>query len=86
MCFNVNDRLLIEYDNRIQEILQQVLTTLQDSNITEKGNTDIYNRFWASYNQVAKEYDGEFLEQNSSDMDIILLSVSYQIILEHVFG
>ncbi|KAG2062365.1 hypothetical protein BDR06DRAFT_866921, partial [Suillus hirtellus] len=56
-------------------ILQQVLTTLQDSNITEKGNTDIYNRFWASYNQVAKEYDGEFLEQNSSDMDIILLSV-----------
>ncbi|KAG1793851.1 uncharacterized protein HD556DRAFT_1206600, partial [Suillus plorans] len=35
---------------------------------------DTYNRFWASYNQAATEYDGEFLERNSSDMDIVLLS------------
>ncbi|KAG2156683.1 uncharacterized protein EDB93DRAFT_1063055, partial [Suillus bovinus] len=35
---------------------------------------DTYNRFWASYTKVAKEYDGEFLERNSSDMDIVLLS------------
>ncbi|KAG1857565.1 hypothetical protein C8R48DRAFT_607294, partial [Suillus tomentosus] len=66
-------------------ILQKILTTLEDSNITEKGNKDTYNRFWASYNQAAIECDGEFLERNSSDMDIVLLSVSYRMILEHVF-
>ncbi|KAG2118086.1 uncharacterized protein F5147DRAFT_256990 [Suillus discolor] len=64
----------LQNDYATQEILQKILTTLEDSNITEKGNKDTYNRFWASYNQAATEYDGEFLERNSSDMDIVLLS------------
>ncbi|KAG1774057.1 hypothetical protein EV702DRAFT_1048050 [Suillus placidus] len=32
------------------------------------------NKFRASYNQVVKEHDGEFLERNNSDMDIVLIS------------
>ncbi|KAG1857549.1 hypothetical protein C8R48DRAFT_543337, partial [Suillus tomentosus] len=34
---------------------------------------DERSRFWATYDQVSKEHDGEFLERNNSDMDIVLI-------------
>ncbi|KAG1754826.1 uncharacterized protein EDB91DRAFT_1029179, partial [Suillus paluster] len=34
---------------------------------------DVRSRFWATYSQVAKEHDDEFLERNNSDMDIVLI-------------
>ncbi|KAG2155626.1 hypothetical protein DEU56DRAFT_707073, partial [Suillus clintonianus] len=34
---------------------------------------DVRTRFWATYGQVAKEHDDEFLERNNSDMDIVLI-------------
>ncbi|KAG1762981.1 hypothetical protein EDD22DRAFT_747017, partial [Suillus occidentalis] len=34
---------------------------------------DVRSRFWATYDKVAKEHDGEFLERNNSDMDIVLI-------------
>ncbi|KAG2156677.1 uncharacterized protein EDB93DRAFT_926820 [Suillus bovinus] len=55
------------------ELLQQILETLQDSSIAEKGDKDERSRFWATYDQVVKEHDGEFLERNNSDMDIVLI-------------
>ncbi|KAG2156678.1 uncharacterized protein EDB93DRAFT_926754 [Suillus bovinus] len=55
------------------ELLRQILETLQYSNIAEKGDKDVRSRFWATYDQVAKEHDGEFLERNNSDMDIVLI-------------
>lgn len=57
--------------------MRQILETLQDSSIAEKGEKDVRSRFWATYDKVAKEHDGEFLERNNSDMDIVLIFVSY---------
>jgi len=72
-----NNQWLTNSNIRTQEILQEILKTLQDSNIAEKGDKDVRSRFWATYGQVAKEHDDEFLERNNSDMDIVLIFVSY---------
>lgn len=61
-----------KYDET-QELLRQILETLQDSSIAEKGEKDVRSRFWATYDKVSKEHDGEFLERNNSDMDIVLI-------------
>ncbi|KIK40242.1 hypothetical protein CY34DRAFT_60415, partial [Suillus luteus UH-Slu-Lm8-n1] len=34
---------------------------------------DNRSRFWRVYKRVAEEYDGEFLERYTSDMDIVLV-------------
>ncbi|KAG1723949.1 hypothetical protein EDB19DRAFT_1618020, partial [Suillus lakei] len=34
---------------------------------------DHRSRFWRVYKRVAEEHDGEFLEQYTSDMDIVLV-------------
>jgi hypothetical protein len=62
---------------RTEEILQDILKTLEDSTIAEKGEKDIRSRFWATYSKVATEHDDEFLERSHSDMDIVLIFVSH---------
>ncbi|KAG2158268.1 uncharacterized protein EDB93DRAFT_1046059, partial [Suillus bovinus] len=56
-------------------LLRQILETLQDSSIAEKGDKDERSRFWATYDQVVEEHDEEFLERSNSDMDILLIFV-----------
>ncbi|KAG1750101.1 hypothetical protein EDB19DRAFT_1593800, partial [Suillus lakei] len=34
---------------------------------------DNHSRFWTVYRRVAQEHDSEFLEQYTSDMDIVLV-------------
>ncbi|KAG2065862.1 hypothetical protein BDR04DRAFT_1031683, partial [Suillus decipiens] len=57
-------------------LLQQVLDTLRNSNIIEKGSNDERSRFWKVYQKVASQHDNEFLEQYDGDMDIVLTFVS----------
>ncbi|OAX42651.1 hypothetical protein K503DRAFT_316491, partial [Rhizopogon vinicolor AM-OR11-026] len=64
---------VLTQDDKTQEILQDILKTLQDSSIAEKGEKDIRSRFWATYSRVSKEHDDEFLERSNSDMDIVLI-------------
>ncbi|KAG1748113.1 hypothetical protein EDB19DRAFT_1630505 [Suillus lakei] len=53
--------------------MKDVLEVLRDSAIASKGGKDDRSRFWAVYRRVAEEHDGEFLEQYTSDMDIVLV-------------
>lgn len=55
--------------------MTQVLHVLQDSTIASKRDKDNRSRFWRVYKRVAEEYDGEFLERYTSDMDIVLVFV-----------
>ncbi|KAG2352841.1 hypothetical protein BDR07DRAFT_1288130, partial [Suillus spraguei] len=57
-------------------LLQQVLDTLRNSSIVEKGANDERSRFWKVYQKVASQHDNEFLEQYDGDMDIVLTFVS----------
>jgi len=62
---------------RLVDISQQLLDTLQSSNIVEKGAGDDRSRFWTVYKKVADEHDNEFFERHDSDMDIVLIFVSH---------
>lgn len=59
-------------DKLPEHLLQQVLDTLRNSNIIEKGSNDERSRFWEVYQKVASQHDNEFLEQYDGDMDIVL--------------
>ncbi|KAL6297936.1 hypothetical protein BKA93DRAFT_692442, partial [Sparassis latifolia] len=56
-------------------ILRDILQTLKDSTIIEPSGRDVRLRFWVSYQKLSTEYDNEFLECYSGDMDIILIFV-----------
>jgi len=62
---------------RMVNIMQQVLNTLQNSNVIEKGMSDDRSRFWTVYQKVAEEHDNEFFELHDNTMDIVLLFVSH---------
>ncbi|OJA18514.1 hypothetical protein AZE42_12141 [Rhizopogon vesiculosus] len=62
----------IKLFEQLVNISQQVLDTLRNSNIVEKGPNDHQSRFWAVYQKVAAEHDDEFFERHDNDMDIIL--------------
>ena len=66
--------------SRLVNISQQVLDTLRNSNIVEKGANDDRSRFWDVYQKLAAEYDNEFLERHDGDMDIVLIFVSRMLI------
>ncbi|EGN94789.1 hypothetical protein SERLA73DRAFT_162860 [Serpula lacrymans var. lacrymans S7.3] len=56
-------------------ILLEILETLQQSTIVNRGGKDVRSRFWTTYRTEAAEYDGEFLDKYKSDMDIVLIFV-----------
>ncbi|KAG1723780.1 uncharacterized protein EDB91DRAFT_1255516 [Suillus paluster] len=56
-----------------EQLLQQILNTLQNSNIVEKEANDERSRFWTVYQKVAAQHDNEFLEHYDGDMDIVLI-------------
>jgi hypothetical protein len=57
--------------------MKQVLDVLLDSTIASKSGKDDRSRFWGLYRRVAEEHDNEFLERYTSDMDIVLVFVSF---------
>jgi hypothetical protein len=57
--------------------MKEVLEVLKDSTIASKSGKDERSRFWGLYKRVAEEHDDEFLERYSSDMDIVLVFVSF---------
>jgi hypothetical protein len=67
---------------RLVNISQQILNTLRNSNIVEKGSSDHRSRFWAVYQKVAAERDNEFLERHDGDMDIVLIFASRSLICQ----
>jgi hypothetical protein len=66
-------------DNLLR-LLQQVLDTLRNSNIVEKGANDERSRFWTVYQKVALQHDDQFLEHYDGDMDIVLIFVSRKLV------
>jgi hypothetical protein len=57
--------------------MKQVLDVLKDSTIASRDGKDNRSRFWGLYKRVAEEHDDEFLERYNSDMDIVLVFVSF---------
>ncbi|KAG1761399.1 hypothetical protein EDD22DRAFT_779824 [Suillus occidentalis] len=57
--------------------MKEVLEVLKDSTIASKSGKDERSRFWGLYKRVAEEHDDEFLERYNSDMDIVLVFVSF---------
>ncbi|KAG1906367.1 uncharacterized protein F5891DRAFT_942306 [Suillus fuscotomentosus] len=53
--------------------MKEVLKVLQDSTIASNTGTDERFRFWRVYKRVAEEHDSKFLEQYTSDMNIVLI-------------
>jgi hypothetical protein len=57
--------------------MKEVLEALKDSTIALKSGKDERSHFWGLYTRVAEEHDDEFLERYNSDMDIVLVFVSF---------
>ena len=59
-----------------EQLLQQILHTLEKSTMEYRDETHVRTRFWTSYKNEAKEYDDEFLRKRNGDLDIVLIFVS----------
>ncbi|KAG1742134.1 hypothetical protein EDB19DRAFT_1702231 [Suillus lakei] len=49
----------------------EILDVLKRSELAEKADKDARSQFWETYEVVAEEVDGEFLERYNGDIDII---------------
>ena len=58
------------------KILQDILVTLEASQIAEPSGKDKRSRFWAKYKKVSEEYDTEFLDLHNGSIDIVPIFVS----------
>jgi len=75
-----SDQTWISIKIRTQEILRDILKVLQDSTAAQK-DEDIWSSFWSTYDRVAEAYDNKFIARSNSDMDIVLIFVSYKMAL-----
>ena len=53
---------------------------MHDSDIFPQTGKDPLSRFWSAYERVAKQHDDEFLDRQNSDMDVLLIFVSLNIL------
>ncbi|KIJ34576.1 hypothetical protein M422DRAFT_263357 [Sphaerobolus stellatus SS14] len=60
-------------NDRRQELLQEILDTLVDSESVSRRNKDPMGHFWTMYERTAKEYDEDFLEKYNTDLDSLLI-------------
>ncbi|KAG1785807.1 uncharacterized protein HD556DRAFT_1456361, partial [Suillus plorans] len=56
--------------------MREVLEVLKDSTIASKTGKDERSHFWRVYKRVAEEHDSEFLEQYTSNMNIVLIFIN----------
>lgn len=61
--------------SRVEIILQSILNTMLDSDSFSPRGKDIQSRFWSAYERMATQHDGELLDRNSNDMDVLLIFV-----------
>lgn len=54
---------------------EQIYDLRRESTIAEEHAKDVESKFWATYKEVANEYDDDFLERANDDMAIILTFV-----------
>ncbi|KAG1841585.1 hypothetical protein F4604DRAFT_1536923, partial [Suillus subluteus] len=56
-------------------VVKDVLDVPKDLTIASKAGEDPHSSFWTVYKKIAEEKDQDFLEQHTSNMDIVLVFV-----------
>ncbi|TCD70575.1 hypothetical protein EIP91_002605 [Steccherinum ochraceum] len=61
--------LLGSFSDTQSNLLREILTTLQKSNIVSRDTVGKWDRFWTTYKKEANEYDAEFVDRYWQDME-----------------
>ncbi|KIJ52473.1 hypothetical protein M422DRAFT_243257 [Sphaerobolus stellatus SS14] len=64
---------MLPSEDKWKGLLQEIVDAFHRSDIFRDVGKDIESRFWTTYEQVAKQYDAEFLERHNAELDASLI-------------